>query len=339
MEVSQVETREKIVYAHMQNPELSHRALGKMLKICNSTVSRVIKRFNDRLTIDHKRGAGRKPGAACRKTEGKVKGQFSRNPNISTRDVAKKVGVSQSYVQKVKTRAGLHTFKVQNFPNRDERQQTVAKTRARKLYTEMLTKYSCCVMDDETYVKADFQQMPGQEFYTGKDKFKVDDRFKKKKMSKFASKYLIWQAICTCGKRSEIFVTTGTINGEIYKTECLQKRLLPFLEQHNEKPLFWPDLASSHYSKSVLEWFETNSVHFVPKDMNPPNCPELRPIETYWAMMKRELRKTKENVKDANDMRRKWLKNEKKVPDTTVQALMDGVKRKCREFYKTTCNN
>ena len=86
----------------------------------------------------------------------------------------------------------------------------------RKFYTEMLTKYSCCVIVDETYVKADFQPMQGQEFYTGKDKFKVDDRFEKKKMSKFASKYPIWQAIYTCGKQNETFVTTGNINGEIH---------------------------------------------------------------------------------------------------------------------------
>ena len=112
-------------------------------------------------------------------------------------------------------------------------------------------------------------------------------------------------------------MTKGTVNGEIYKSECLEKRLLPFLQQHDEAPLFWhhADLASCQYSKSVLEWYEANSVHFVPKDMNPPNCPELRLVEQYWAIMKRELRKSKKTVKDDKDMLRKWKKTEKLVPD------------------------
>lgn len=308
MEVNQRESREQILSKHLEFPDLSHRQLGKMLNIHHSTVSRVLKRFQERLTLDHGKGAGRKPGPENKKTEGKVKRMIKANPNVSSRDLAKKIGMSQSYVQNAKKRAGLHTYKVQNFPNRDERQQSTAKTRARKLYEKMLTKYGCCVMDDETYIKADFKQIPGLEFFTGKSKFDVDDKFKKKKMSKFASKYLIWQAICSCGLRSEPFVTKGTVNGEIYKSECLEKRLLPFLQQHDEAPLFWPDLASCHYSKSVLEWYEANSVHFVPKDMNPPNCPELRPVEQYWAIMKRELRKSKKTVKDEKDMLRKWKK-------------------------------
>lgn len=76
--------REKKMYADIENSKLSHLAFEKMLKICNSTVSRVAKGFNDPLTIDDKRGARRKPGAACRKTEGKVRSNFTRNPNILT---------------------------------------------------------------------------------------------------------------------------------------------------------------------------------------------------------------------------------------------------------------
>lgn len=106
---------------------------------------------------------------------------FVRNPNISIRDAAKKIGVSASYVQKTKKREGLITFKKQQCPNRDERQNLVAKMHARKLYTQLLTKAQCLVIDDETYVKADFKQLPGQEYYTAKDKWQVNPEFKQKK--------------------------------------------------------------------------------------------------------------------------------------------------------------
>ena len=75
-------------------------------------------------------------------------------------------------------------------PNRDDKQNTSAK--ACKLYTTMLTKFDCVVQDDETYVKADFKQLPGQEFYTVTGRGKVADIFKDIKRSKFTKEYMLW---------------------------------------------------------------------------------------------------------------------------------------------------
>ena len=40
------------------------------------------------------------------------------------------------------------------------------------------------------------------------------------------------------------------INQEVYLNECIEKRLVPFVQEHykNGKYVFWPDLASSHYA-------------------------------------------------------------------------------------------
>ena len=142
---------------------------------------------------------------------------FTENPKLSSRDVAKKVQMSQSYVQKVKSRADLKSYKGQAAPNRDAKQNLSAKRRARKLYNDLMTKFECVVLDDETYIKADFKQIPGQEFYTSKSRRDAPEDCKVKKRSKFPKKILVWQAICSCGKRSRSFITTGTVNGEIYK--------------------------------------------------------------------------------------------------------------------------
>lgn len=120
---------------------------------------------------------------------------------------------------------------------------------------------------------------------------------------------LIWQAICSCGKRYQPFFSTGTINANIYLTECLQKRLLPFIRDHKLRKLptiFWPDLATSHYSKTVLNWLAEKEIKFVPKDMNPPNCPQLRPVERYWAHIKRILKNDGRAVKTAKEFQARW---------------------------------
>lgn len=167
-------------------------------------------------------------------------------------------------------------------------QQSRAKTRARKLYERILdSPGKCILMDDETYVKEDSRTLPGPQFYTKSVGEDVDDADSSVAMEKFGQKVLVWQAICTCGLRSSIFFTKGTINAQIYQKECLNKRLLPLYKLHESPPLFWPDLASAHYAKSVLQWLSDNKVDFVEKDINPPNCPDLRPIERYWAIVKR----------------------------------------------------
>ena len=86
---------------------------------------------------------------------------------------------------------GLSTYKTVVTPNRDDKQNMSAKARSRKLNTTMLTKFNCVVQDDETYVKEDFKQLPGQEFSTATGRGKVADIFKHIKLSKFTKTYLV----------------------------------------------------------------------------------------------------------------------------------------------------
>ena len=73
----------------------------------------------------------------------------------------------------------------------------------------------------------------------------------------------------------------------IYLNECIKKkRLVPFIKEHhfNDQYLFWPDLASSHYAKTVVTYFKEQKINFVEKEDNPPNVPECRPIEDFWSI-------------------------------------------------------
>ena len=65
-------------------------------------------------------------------------------------------------------------------------------------------------MDDETYIKCD-KQLPGPKFYTSMVRGHLSNKFKYKSLEKFGEK-LLWQAICSCGLRSQAFVTSSTLN-------------------------------------------------------------------------------------------------------------------------------
>ena len=46
------------------------------------------------------------------------------------------------------------------------------------------------------------------------------------------------------------------VNSAIYTKECLEKRLLPFIEEFHidGNYIFWPGLASAHYSNETQAW-------------------------------------------------------------------------------------
>lgn len=219
----------------MENPNASFREIGKMLKIHHYTVSRVVKKFKAIKSTQRKPGSGKKPGFDNESLAKKVITATQRHPNYSFREIAQKFGVSHSLVAKVLRRGGMKSYKVQKHANRNDDQAQRAKTCARKLYDKRLRgKDVCIIMDDETFVVGDFRQLPGLSFYKAKYCFGVKRDFKYKFLSKFPQKYLVWQAICSCGRRSKSFIAKGSMKSSNYLTECLQKRLLPFIRSHTK---------------------------------------------------------------------------------------------------------
>ena len=70
----------------------------------------------------------------------------------------------------------------------------------------------------------------------------------------------------------------------------------------------------------------------MPKLLNRPNVPELRPVEVYWAIFKRICKKIGSVAQDITSFKAKWKQASEKVTKETVQKLMAGVKAKVRKF-------
>ena len=82
-----------------------------------------------------------------------------------------------------------------------------------------------------------------------------------------------------------------TIRQDTYLNQCINKRLLPFIDKchQNGNYLFWPDLASAHYSKLVQERLNEKNVPFVIRKDNSPNVSQARPIETVWTLLEQKV--------------------------------------------------
>ncbi len=85
----------------------------------------------------------------------------------------------------------------------------------------------------------------------------MPDEVKFRAKKKFPEKLLVWVAISNKGHSNFYFRSQkeGAVNAEVYKNECIIKRLIPFIKENylDNKYIFWPDLASAHYAGSEGE--------------------------------------------------------------------------------------
>ena len=109
---------------------------------------------------------------------------------------------------------------------------------------------------------------------------------------KIKYKILVWAAISEKGiSRPYVGRVRGeAVDANIYTYGCLPN-LLNFISDNHQKDgiMFWPDLASCHYTRITRDWLAANKIPFVPRNNNPPNIPQARPIETLWSMLSRRV--------------------------------------------------
>ncbi len=117
---------------------------------------------------------------------------------------------------------------------------------------------------------------------------------------------MVWLAGSERELYRPFFVPSGlAVNKKIYEEECIEKRLVPFINTHHADGnyLFWPDLASSHYATTVTDYFKAHNIKFVQKADNPPAVPEVRPIEDFWSILKGKVYEKNWQAKNVDQLR------------------------------------
>ncbi|CAF4620407.1 unnamed protein product [Rotaria socialis] len=141
-------------------------------------------------------------------------------------------------------------------------------TRARRLYRLLAKNDSELIMDDEKYFMLHNESVPSNRGLYTSDPSIVSPEIKFRRTQKFEPKVLVWAA-----------VPENSVS-QLFFSKQKQARF-----HTKEKVLFWPDLATSHYSHTVMDHLDDNEVQMVHKEWNPQNCPQPRPIETLWSIL------------------------------------------------------
>lgn len=289
-----------------------------------STIYGILARYEVSGESIYKPISGRPAEKSSPKNVKKVEKAFKKCPTLSVRSAALKLKLDKSTVSRIKVhKLGITAETKKKSPKYLPGQAQRAKTYCRKVFEK--TRKKVLIIDDETYVTIDPSQLPCRSFVHAKDhsQLKFEDKFKQ--ITKFPKKYLIWQAIDEIGNVSEPYISEGTMKSPMYLKECLKKRLVPFILQHHKKDdvLFWPDLARIHYADIVTDFLQEEKIDFVTKKDNPPNVPQARGIEKFWAECKRQYIARKEGAKNLRGMKLIWPRISKAAAEKCGKAVMD----------------
>lgn len=265
----------------------------------------------------------------------KLKTYTENKVGVSLRKLARKFKVSKSCIAETLKYLNLKYHKRVEAPKYSDQQLSKIPLRCRKLRRTCFNKNVCIILDDEKYFTFSNGFLSiNKGYYKEKNKAALPE-VKYIQKGKFEHKVLVWCAISSKGI-SDMFIKSSrgfAINSETYIRHCLTK-LRKFIDTNHkdEEIIFWPDLASSHYSKKVLQWLNANNINYVPKEANPPNVPAARPIENFWAILSNYVYAEGWEAKSEAQLIGRIRRCAKKIDMNTVQTMMKGIKRKLRRI-------
>lgn len=199
-------------YENMGHHDMNQTCLHFMEEgFRRSLIYKIIKRYLKNGYIEYKKIPGRKP-KITESDKRKVEKLLTENPNITIRKGGQKLKMSSSSFRRIKNQLGFKSYKCQYGPKYSVNQEKRAKTACRKLYRKVIPsgENKVLIIDDETYVPIDPEDIPGTKYYHCKDPKEIPRQNKIKPKSKFFKKFLVWQALDENGNVSNPFISDKT---------------------------------------------------------------------------------------------------------------------------------
>lgn len=150
---------------------------------------------------------------------------------------------------------------------------------------------------------------------------------------KFVKKVVLYIVISEQGVSEPFFLTSGlAVNQEVYEKQCLKKHLVPFIKKYYQDGnfVFWPDKASSHYAKKTVEFLNKENITFVPKEHNPTNLPQCRPVEDFFGELSSLVYNKGWRAKTTKQLKTRIRKCLREMDTIGVQTACSNIARKLR---------
>jgi hypothetical protein len=304
--------------------------------IPSSTIYSIIQRAENEYGYERTPGTGRKAEIMDENGVDRLIEMFDHSDRISQRQAAREFGCSQQYISlTLSTKTTIRARKKQVIPKRTIQQMEDAKRKCGILYRKFYD--LSWIIDDESYFTLRHTTINGNNiFYTSNiEQTPANVKFIQK--SQYEEKLLVYMIMSEKGVSTPYFIPSGlAVTQEIYLDNCIEKRLIPFINQYHSDGsyVFWPDLASAHYAKSVTRFLNEKNVNFVQKADNPAKVPECRPIEDHWAIVKGLVYKNNWQADNLDQLRNRIRYCIKNMDNTIMQHLSQSVQRRLNDIRR-----
>jgi len=260
----------------------------RMENVPKSTMYDILQRKENNIGPERKIGSGRTAKKMPKKQIKRLEKSIDKKDGVSQHSLAKRFNVTQQYISKIiNEKTSIRYRKKTKAPKRTPTQKAAVRPKCRQLVE--LFRNKIVIIDDESYFHLSNTELLGNAGYYSSDPDTTPNEVKLKRKSKNEPKLLVWIALSEKGVSKHYIAPSGqAVDEDVYISKCLVKLKKFINEVHeNDEIVFWPDLASAHYSNKVQDYLKSENIEYVPRDKNPAKVPELRPIEDFWSEIKR----------------------------------------------------
>ena len=328
---------------------LSIHKVAKVVGVAVRTIRRWLVRSKSGMSLQNKRGRGRKtsvtmvPKVVIAKTIGKrMKSTRKISQNLKSKGSSISHVTVHSYLRK---NLKVRPYKPQVQPKLTEKQREsrIKFCNDRKKWS--IDAWRRVLFSDES---------PFELFHTPN---KQNDRVwtnssanvQPTEKVKFPGKIMVWGVMSYRALSHLHIIPKGkTVNSEYYvevilkqslastmlrtrdSDTILERKLLP----ERSKAIFQQDGAPAHTSKRSQKWLKDNMPGYWAKDIWPPNSPDLNPIENLWSILQSKL-DTMDCATNLNILEKQLLLAWKEISPETSENLIAGMPsriKKCLEL-------
>jgi hypothetical protein len=279
-----------LFYAGMSVPDISMK-----LGVPQSTIYYQLTKFKTTGTTNKMPGQGRKRSARSEANVAKVKARIKKDPFVSQRQLARELQIAEGSIRNllkkdlnIKSRARVKKHLI-NQVSQDKRLQ-----KSKKLLNLLKTKKPIILFSDEKVFDVDSVSNSRLDRYLSSEKSEdVQDNIRFKFQTKHPANVMVFGLVSSDGKKmAPHFFPVGTrIDSEKY-IEVLKNKVKPWIRKTyglGAEYVLMQDGAPCHTSKKTQKWLEDNNVKFWPKEIWPPNSPDLNPLDySIWAYIARK---------------------------------------------------
>ena len=299
-----------------------------------STIYGILKRFHDDKPAFRKSGSGGSNAKVIGRKMTTLKRLFTHKDGISQRQAAQQLQCHQSTICRNLQKVNIKAYKKKRIPQRTDKQKSEAKRLCGRLYRKFAR--ASWIIDDESYFTLSHSTINSNNIFYASNIDDTPPGVKFCSKSKFEKKVLVWLAIGPNGWSEPLIKESNfAINGKVYLEECVKKRLIPYIRTHyDDNYVFWPDKASAHYAKAVVEHLEKEGIHFVSKEDNPANLPEARCIEDFWALLKSRVYANAWRAENTRQLKNRIKLCLRQMDVALVQRLAESTKKRLDQIRR-----